>query len=86
MNLEQALRRSLFVILAINGGARLARMLSTLNIPTELIVVLDRKSTDDTAEVCRAAGVQYLQLGHPHFYTKACNVASRIAKERSACP
>jgi len=82
MNLEQALRRSLFVILAINGGARLARMLSTLNIPTELIVVLDRKSTD----VCRAAGVQYLQLGHPHFYTKACNVASRIAKERDACP
>jgi glycosyltransferase involved in cell wall biosynthesis len=84
MHLQHALKRSLFAIPSIDGGALLARMLPTLNIPTDLIVVLDQGSTDNTADVCLAAGVEMVQLGRPRTWTEACNIGARIAKERGA--
>jgi len=62
----------------------LDRMLPTLRLPTDIVVVLDQGSTDDTEEVCRSAGVQLVQLGRPHTYTEACNLAARMAAERGA--
>jgi GT2 family glycosyltransferase len=81
---EQALKRSLFVIPSINGAALLARMLPTLRVSGELVVVLDQGSTDETEEVCRDAGVECIQLGTPHTYTMACGIGARLARERKA--
>ena len=81
---EQALKRSLFIIPSINGAPLLARMLPTLRVPGELVVVLDQGSTDETEEVCQDAKVECFQLGTSHTYTKACNIGSRLARERNA--
>jgi GT2 family glycosyltransferase len=81
---EQALRRSLFVIPSIDGAALLARMLPTLGVPGELVVVLDQGSSDETEKVCRDANVECMQLGTAHTYTKACNIGARLARERNA--
>jgi glycosyltransferase involved in cell wall biosynthesis len=82
MVIEAALRKTLLAIPSINGGKLLERMLPTLRIPGELIVVLDQGSTDNTEEVCRKAGVGLRQLGRPHTYTEACNIGAEMAKER----
>jgi glycosyltransferase involved in cell wall biosynthesis len=82
--IEQALQRSLFVIPSINGAPLLARLLPTLRIPGDLVVVLDQGSSDETQKVCRGAGVECVQLGSPHTYTQACNIGARLARERSA--
>lgn len=82
MNIETALRKSFLAIPSINGGALLERMLPTLRIPGELVVVLDQGSTDNTEEICRSAGVGLVQLGRPHTYTEACNIGAEMAKER----
>jgi GT2 family glycosyltransferase len=82
MTVEAALQKSLLAIPSINGGRLLERMLPTLRIPGELVVVLDQGSTDNTEEVCRKAGVGLRQLGRPHTYTEACNIGAEIAKER----
>jgi glycosyltransferase involved in cell wall biosynthesis len=84
MDIEQALRKTLFAIPSINGGRLLDRMLPTLRVPHDIVVVLDQGSTDDTVEVCRSAGVQLVQLGRPHTYTQACNLAARMAADRGA--
>jgi glycosyltransferase involved in cell wall biosynthesis len=84
MDIEQALRKTLFAIPSINGGRLLDRMLPTLRVPTDIVVVLDQGSTDDTDQVCRSAGVQLVQLGRPHTYTEACNLAARMAADRGA--
>lgn len=82
MVIEAALNKSLLAIPSINGAKLLERMLPTLRIPSELVVVIDQGSTDDTEEVCRKAGVGLRQLGRPHTYTEACNIGAEIAKER----
>ncbi|RQX84308.1 glycosyltransferase [Burkholderia anthina] len=82
MVIEAALRKSLLAIPSINGGKLLERMLPTLRIPSELVVVLDQGSTDNTEEVCRRAGVVLRQLGRPHTYTEACNIGAEMAAER----
>ena len=82
MSIEAALRKSLFAIPSINGGRLLERMLPTLRIPADLVVVLDQGSTDQTEEVCRKAGVGFVQLGRPHTYTEACNIGASMAAER----
>ncbi|RFB79825.1 glycosyltransferase [Methylovirgula sp. 4M-Z18] len=82
MVIEAAIKKSLLVIPSINGDKLLARMLPTLRIPSELVVVLDQGSTDKTEEVCREAGVALRQLGRPHTYTEACNIGAEIAAER----
>lgn len=81
---NETLRKSLFVIPSINGAHLLKRMLPTLRIPAEIVLVLDQGSTDDTEDVCRQAGVGLLQLGVAHTYTKACNLGARLARERGA--
>ncbi|MET0656611.1 MAG: glycosyltransferase, partial [Steroidobacteraceae bacterium] len=63
-------------------GKLLERMLPTLRIPSELVVVLDQGSTDSTEAVCHQAGVHLKQLGRPHTYTEACNIGADLAKER----
>ncbi|UFN48598.1 glycosyltransferase [Roseomonas sp. OT10] len=73
----------LLAIPSINGGALLARMLPTLRFKPSNVVVLDQGSTDDTARVCAEAGVELVQLGQPHSYTQGCNIAARLARERS---
>lgn len=82
MDIETALRKTLLAIPSINGGKLLERMLPTLRIPGELVVVLDQGSTDETEEVCRKAGVVLRQLGRPHTYTEACNIGAEMARER----
>ena len=82
MLIEAALQKSLVAIPSINGGRLLERMLPTLRIPGELVVVLDQGSTDHAEEVCRKAGVGFVQLERPHTYTEACNIGARIAAER----
>jgi glycosyltransferase involved in cell wall biosynthesis len=82
MSIEAALRKSLFAIPSINGGRLLERMLPTLRIPADLVVVLDQGSTDQTEEICRKAGVSFVQLGRPHTYTEACNIGASMAEER----
>ncbi|RQU85184.1 glycosyltransferase [Burkholderia cenocepacia] len=82
MTIETALRKTLLVIPSINGAKLLERMLPTLRIPGELVVVLDQGSADNTEEVCRSAGVGLLQLGRAHTYTEACNIGAEMAKER----
>lgn len=82
--IEEALRNSLIVIPSINGGHLLERMLPTLNVPANIIVVIDQGSTDNTEEVCRQAGVEIVQLGHAHTYTQACNIGAQIARQRRA--
>ena len=76
--IEEALRRSLLVIPSINGGRLLNKMLPTLRISGELVVVLDQGSADSTEEVCRKAGVGLVQLGRPHTYTEACNIGAEL--------
>ena len=75
-------RRVLMVIPSINGGPLLARMLPTLRFPPSGVVVIDQGSTDDTAAVCAAAGVELLQLGSRRSYTEACNLGAGLARER----
>lgn len=82
MIIESALKKSLLAIPSINGAKLLERMLPTLRIPSELVVVIDQGSTDNTEEVCRSAGVGIRQLGRAHTYTEACNIGAEIAKER----
>ncbi|MCP3718736.1 glycosyltransferase [Paraburkholderia sp. CNPSo 3281] len=82
MQIEAALSKTLLAIPSINGGRLLERMLPTLRIPAELVVVLDQGSTDHTEEVCRKAGVGFVQLGRAHTYTEACNIGARMAAER----
>ncbi len=72
----------LVVIPSVNGESLLARMLPTLGFAPANTVVLDQGSTDRTEELCRAAGVAFVQLGRPHTYTEACNIGARMAKER----
>jgi GT2 family glycosyltransferase/glycosyltransferase involved in cell wall biosynthesis len=67
---------------SIEGGELLARMLPTLRFKPANVIVLDQGSADRTAEICREAGVQLMQLGRPHTYTQACNIGARIARER----
>jgi GT2 family glycosyltransferase len=74
--------RILMVIPSVGGGDLLARMLPTLRFRPSNIIVLDQGSTDDTAAVCRRAGVEMMQLGQPHTYTQACNIGAHIARER----
>ena len=80
-DVSKALKHTLFVIPSINGGDLLERMFPTLNIPSEIIVVLDQGSTDSTREVCETFGVTVKQLNHPHTYTQSCNIALRLASE-----
>jgi glycosyltransferase involved in cell wall biosynthesis len=82
MSIEAALSKTLLVIPSVNGGKLLKRMLPTLRIPAELVVVIDQGSTDNTEEVCRSAGVGVVQLGRPHTYTEACNIGAEIATQR----
>ena len=70
------------IIPSINGGALLARMLPTLRFKPSNVIVLDQGSTDETATVCADAGVELVQLEHPHTYTEACNIGARIARAR----
>ena len=72
------------VIPSINGGSLLARMLPTLRFPASNIVVLDQGSIDDTAAVCAEHNVTLIQLGRPHTYTEACNIAADLTRERGA--
>lgn len=82
MTIETALRKTLLVIPSINGAKLLERMLPTLRIPGELVVVLDQGSADNTEDVCRSAGVGLRQLGRAHTYTEACNIGAEMARER----
>ncbi len=82
MGVETSLRKTLVAIPSINGGRLLARMLPSLQIPGELAIVLDQGSTDETERICRDAGIGLAQLGRPHTYTEACNIAAGIARER----
>ena len=82
MDIEAALRKSLLVIPSINGGKLLERMLPTLRIPSELVMVIDQGSTDSTEAICKQAGVHLKQLGRPHTYTEACNIGADLARER----
>jgi hypothetical protein len=50
------MRKSLIAIPSVNGARLLERMLPTLNIPKDMIVVLDQGSTDNSEAVCRAEG------------------------------
>ena len=84
MRLEDGLRRSLFVIPSIEGGTLLARMLPTIDLPKQQVVVLDQGSLDDTAEICAEEGVELIQLGRPHTYTEACNIGVKLARDRGA--
>lgn len=80
--IEPTIRKSLFVIPSINGGDLLERMLPTLNLPAETVIVLDQGSEDNTEAVCKAAGVEVVQLGTPHTYTQCCNIGVDLAHER----
>ena len=75
-------QKVLLVIPSINGGRLLERMLPTLRFAPSSVVVIDQGSTDSTAEVCAAADVEIVQLGHPHTYTQACNIGAKIARSR----
>src|SRR3569623_836883 len=79
---ERALAKSLIVIPSINGAHLLRRMLPTLNVPGECVLVLDQARTDDSQAVCRDAGVGFLQLDHPLTYTQACNIGAEQARQR----
>ena len=74
--------RVILVIPSVGGGHLLERMLPTLRVPTDSVVVLDQGSTDNTLQVCQAAGVELLQLGRPHTYSQACNIGARLARQR----
>lgn len=82
LDVEAALRKTLLAIPSINGGSLLARMLPTLRIPAEHVVVLDQGSDDDTETICRRHGVGLVQLNRPYTYTEACNFGARLARER----
>jgi GT2 family glycosyltransferase len=74
--------RIVMVIPSIDGGDLLERMLPTLRFKPSNVIVLDQGSSDDTIRICQEAGVELLQLGHPHSYTQACNIGVQIARER----
>lgn len=74
--------RLLMAIPSINGGRLLAHMLPTLRVPGSCVIVLDQGSDDDTTAICAEYGVEVVQLGRPHTYTEACNIAAGIARER----
>ncbi len=73
----------LVAIPSIHGATLLARMLPTLRFKPSNVVVLDQGSTDETAEICANFGVELIQLGRPHTYTQACNIAAEIARARN---
>jgi GT2 family glycosyltransferase/glycosyltransferase involved in cell wall biosynthesis len=72
----------LLAIPSINGGELLGRMLPTLRFPSAQVVVLDQGSRDETDRVCAENGVHVVQLGRPHTYTQACNIAAQMARDR----
>ena len=82
MDLEAALGKTLLVIPSINGGTLLRRMLPTVGLCSENILVVDQGSTDDTAEICLSFSVEVLHTGRPHTYTEVCNIGAEIAKQR----
>jgi glycosyltransferase involved in cell wall biosynthesis len=82
MDLKEPLQKTLVAIPSIDGAHLLSRMLPSLQIPNELVVVLDQGSKDCTEQICNAAGVSVIQLGRAHTYTEACNIAAEIARER----
>ena len=81
MNAQEALKRTLVVIPSINGAHLLSRMLPTLRIPRDNIVVIDQVSTDDTYEICSKHSVNVVQIGYPITYTKACNIGLDLARK-----
>jgi glycosyltransferase involved in cell wall biosynthesis len=83
MRLEEAIGRSLIVIPSRNGGALLSRLLPALKVPPRIVTVIDEESTDDTAAVCRAAGVGLVGLGRPHTFAQACNIGADLARKRN---
>ena len=83
-DVARSLKRAIFAIPSINGAALLERMLPTLNIPPETVVVLDQGSKDNTSAICAEFGVGIRQLNHPHTYTQCCNIALEMATEAKA--
>jgi glycosyltransferase involved in cell wall biosynthesis len=84
MDVELCLKRSLFVIPSINGALLLERMLPSLSVPSNILVVIDQGSTDNTLDICMKFGAQVIQLGKVCTYTEACNIGAQLAKERGA--
>jgi glycosyltransferase involved in cell wall biosynthesis len=80
--IDAALDRSMIVIPSINGGHLLESALPSFRIPSSAVLIIDQGSTDNTEAVCRAAGVQVLQLGAAHTYTEACNIGIEFARKR----
>lgn len=67
------------MIPSINGGHLLERMLPTLDIPMDRVVVLDQGSTDKTLEICNNHSVRVEQLSVPHTYAQCCNISLDLA-------
>lgn len=84
MTPDAALDRMLLAIPALDAGPRLARLLPTLRVPGDRVVVLDGGSRDDTEAVCRARGVAVHPLGAAPTAARACNVAARLGLARGA--
>jgi glycosyltransferase involved in cell wall biosynthesis len=80
--IEGSLRKSLIVIPSLNGGSRLERALATLRVPSDIILVLDQGSTDNTEAICASAGVSLTQLNTQRTFSEACNIGAEIARSR----
>lgn len=82
--LEQAADRTTVVIPSIRGRTLLERLLPSIDLRLDQVVVVEQGSEDGSEKFCRAAGAQVLQMGRQATFTEACNAGIRFAMERQS--
>ena len=78
------IEQTLLFIPSINGADLLERMLPSVRLPPQNIIVLEQGSSDATRQYCARFGAEVIQLQTPRTYTECCNIALDIADQRGA--
>jgi len=70
---------TLAIIVSLAGASALETSLSSLDIPSACLLVLDPSADDDCAAVSRRMGIETLQLDASSSYLDCCNVGLAMA-------
>ncbi|MEX0938006.1 MAG: glycosyltransferase [Pirellulales bacterium] len=81
---SDAVASTIVVIPSYNGRHLLERLVPTLDVPPQQVVVVDQGNGDGTEDFCRSRGMHCLQLGSPASFTSASNAGTRWALDRGA--
>lgn len=79
---DRALRRTLLCIRAFDGAEALEATLATLRVPPDIVVVLDRAGSDETARICARAGIERIEVEPSRSVAASCNIGLDLARQR----